>query len=1425
MNTTPATDLRFYLNGTLVCIQNVDPAILLIDYLRSAEVGLTGTKMNCKQGGCGVCTVMLSSFDPSSGQIITRSMNSCMHPLASLDGMLVTTVEGTGSVLSAVSRVQQCLAQNNGTQCGFCTPGWIMNMTAAVVQKGNQPDTKIGTKQEIQAMFDGNLCRCTGYRPILYGFQKEFASDWNPEVDEKGCMTCLTDPAETVNVAPTITVQFPEGLKKPARPVQYHHSGYAWYRPGDVGETLELMSRHQGDNTRLVVGNTSIGVYDKYKEDPHVFIDIAQLAELRLQRIGKAHIEAGSALTYSEFIELLNAALASSGAKDGHHHSGLEAVKYMAGRTAGNIVRNAASLAGNTMMVVKHITTGAPFPSDMFTALAMMGTEVRIVCPGWKEAKTLGLLDFAEAYPKSKELQEGVLILGYSIPFHPESICQTYKCALREVNSHSIVNAGMRVRLDPAGKIADATLILGGIGPLAFHATLAEQALRGKALNDETLQTALAALTQDVKTIQKNSAARMSALPWEGFTDAYRQHLAQSFLYKFFVQLMEAQQPASVPAPVWSAGRRTERPASKGTQRYKTYPDEYPVNQPYIKLETFLQTTGEAIYPQDIPLPRRGLEAAFATSPYPAAAVHFIVPGKRGKATTEAVLAVLKAQFPGVVDIVTAADIPGAKAIGQGSDQPLFCIGMDQPDEGTVNAHGQALCLVLAKTYIEAQDAAQFLLTQCIHYAPKDPIISFEQAIDQDSIFPDKGAYPVHIWKITREKTDSTWANTALNDLPAALTLDQTPCIVVKGAQETGSQLHFYMESQAALALPGEDAQLILYPSTQSPDSIQSSAVDVLKSTAVKPGEATPRLNKVDVRVKRLGGGYGGKCDQSMFASAPAAVAAWKHQRPVRLANARAVDTAVYGHRHPLLSKYAVAIASDGPNKGKILGWRADFHLDGGYTYDASFVVSDCVQLRCDSAYFVPNWQTSSDVCKTNKASNTAFRSMGLVQGLIAQEEALEAAAHAIGMLPEDVRAKNLYQTGQTTPFGQVVKDCYLQRVWEATRKKSGFDKRLAQVNDFNAKNRWRKRGISLIPVKYASGYNATFLEQAGALVEVYDQDASVLVRQGGVDMGQGLNTIVAQIAAKSLGVSLSLVRIAEMDTAVIPNPVSTGASTGSAFNSKAVEEACKKLKKRLQKWLHAKGPDFCKNYQLFGQPVPLPYNTDYRKIQWDATSWPAVVHEANQERINLSEQVRVAIKGGKKTDAPDTFTFKPGTIPETVNQFVGFTFSAACTEVEIDVLTGETTVLRADLVYDMGKSINPAIDIGQVEGAFVQGLGFVLYEDMVYQPDGPYKGALNSLNTWEYKPPAVTSIPLEMHVDLFPYPRKIKDPNLLFSSKEVGEPPLCLAATVLFAVKHAILAARQDRGHSEWFPLYAPATVQRIREACLVEIGDLRVE
>jgi xanthine dehydrogenase/oxidase len=1393
-----ATDLRFRLNGVEVVIDTVDPTVLLVDWLRSPRVGLTGTKKSCAQGGCGACTVMLSRWDDMRQLVEHLSINSCLRPLCSLDGLEITTTEGTGNCRSELSPVQYRIAKENGSQCGFCTPGFVMNMHAFLAtNQGRQ----IGQK-EIEDLFDGNLCRCTGYRAILYGM-KHFASDWGPS-DEAGCLHTVVDPAELVPHARTVQANFPDALKRPPRAVYYAAGGYHWYRPTTLGQVHTILARHADvADVKLVGGNTSIGVYDRFVEDPHVLIDISQLDELRGIEVGGDGLSFGSAVTYGELLGELERLLVDSPAE---RVQGIDSLRYMARRTAGTIVRNAATVAGNTMLVVRHIKAGEPFPSDLFTALSSLDASVEISLGGGNIR--LPILEFAHRYQDSKELREGVLA-RYHVPWTtPNEYARTYKTALREENAHSIVNGGMRVRFNNAGVVEVTAIVLGGIGPVAFHAQSAEGFLIGKSWNGETLNQALTLVRFDVEANLAKNRKRMSGLPYEGFTEQYRIHLAESYFYQFFVYVAEQRAPGSIPPDLRSAGERPVRPVTKGKQSYEKFKDEYPVDLPIVKLAAFLQATGEACYTQDIAGPERTMEAAVVTSSQTLAKISYRIPFGNGFSPVDVkgLIAYLKKKYDGFQDYVTAGDIP--KGGYQSSSDPVFAT--DQ-----IAYCGQCIGLVLAKTEQLAIDIANFISTVCVEYEPAGkPILSIAEAIKKKSIFKDIQPYPVHIWKILRPGSDLSWtrADQAI--------IDGIPCEVVRGTQQSGSQIHFYMETQSCVAIPGERDEIVVYPSSQSPDSVHGAVHGILAIPA----------SRVDVKINRVGGGYGGKTTRSPYVASTVAVAAAKHHQPVRLAVRRENDSAMVGHRHPLYSQYAIAIA-DGSNpdhQGRILGMSTDFTADGGATYDCSFVVMDCIQLRCDSAYMVPNYQTSGQVAQTNKASNGAMRSMGLVQGLLAQEDAIEQAAHRIGMLPEDVRGKNLYQQGQLTPFGQVVDYCYLDRVWDRIANLSDFDRRRAAVEQFNQQNRWRKRGISMIPVKYGSGYNATFLEQAGALVEVFDQDGSVLVRHGGVEMGQGLLTKVAQIAALALNLPLALIETSALDTQVVPNPISTGASTGTAFNGAAVQEACRVLRKTLEDFcldlLRQHGPDWCQQQGINFWDYSEGWRATVKQGTKPTLIWVNIVKLADNDRVNLSAQVRFVQQGGEAVDSG--LIFKPG-ISETVNHFTGFTFSAACTEVEIDVLTGETTVLRADLVYDMGKSLNPAIDIGQVEGAYVQGLGYVLTEDVVFQPDGANRGALNTDNTWRYKIPATTTIPLEFNVDLFPRsdaPEVPENPFDLLSSKEVGEPPLVLAVTAYFALKHAVLAARQDRGHSEWFFLEAPATVQRVREACLVEIDDLRV-
>ncbi|TWB23377.1 xanthine dehydrogenase molybdopterin-binding subunit B [Nitrospirillum amazonense] len=880
---------------------------------------------------------------------------------------------------------------------------------------------------------------------------------------------------------------------------------------------------------------------------------------------------------------------------------------------------------------------------------------------------------------------------------------------------------------------------------------------------------------------------------------------------------------ATIPPAIASAGIPYERPLSRGTQTIPFNPDKAPVGLPFIKLDAFLQASGEARYIHDLPLPPRGVNGAFVLSSRALARFVFRIPDAPLTPVDPPTLtAWLRGRFPVLVALLTAQDVPAGQnnrtgvLAGQiGGTDPL--LAQDQ-----VEWYGQPMALVLAEDETDAIDIAHYVRRSCILYddATSDPnvrppILTIQDAKDQNSLLVDTTHPPYnHILYVMRPNSQLGWVGQT-----GAVTLDGSACLIVNGTQTVGSQAHFYMETQSALVVPGERGQLTVNPSSQSPDSVQSTIAGVL-------GLA---ISGVALAIKRIGGGYGGKTTRSPFVAAPAAVAAAKLKRPVRIAMRREEDMEMIGRRHPYEGGYSLAVATGEGTapRGRILGLFLDLYSNGGATYDCSFTVMDCVQMRIDSAYMVPNWKTQGHVARTNLASNTAFRSMGLIQGILILEDAIARAAHELGMRAEAVREVNLYQPGQQSVVGTVLTGCYIAQVWQYLKQRADFDRRAAAVEDFNQQNRWRKRGIAMMPVQYGAGYNAAFLEQAGALIDVADQDGSVLVHQGGVEIGQGLATKITQVAAEILNLPMAFITMAPTDLQVVPNPVSTGASTGSGFNAEAVRVACLDLRNRLEV--------YCQELRAkFGDAWCTQQHIDYWNYPdgWQAVIpnaggrliWQAIISLAHFDRINLSAQSRVAIPGGDKP--AENLYYTPGAPEQGVDQFTGYTYSAACTEVEIDVLTGETTVLRTDLVYDIGDTLNAAIDIGQVEGAFVQGAGYVLTEDIVIQPDGLDVGRLNSNNTWGYKLPAITTIPLQFNVGFYPRtgPIETASRDMVLGSKEVGEPPLVLAASVYLALKNAVLAARRDRGRADWFALAVPATVQRVREACLVDAGDLRI-
>jgi xanthine dehydrogenase/oxidase len=1395
-----ASDLIFFINNERIHIADPDPAILLVDYLRSPEVGLTGTKKSCGQGGCGACTVLLSSYDATTDKVVNRSINSCLRPVCSLDGMAITTVEGIGSVKPEVSPdglspVQYRIAKCNGSQCGFCTPGFVMNMHSFLVANGDRKTTKA----EIENLFDGSICRCTGFRPILYAM-KSFASDWTHQ-DEKGTPECYVDPAEEVRHYKKIRNQFPPELRKEPRAVHYRRNGCSWHRPLTLQQTHDLMKSYPEPTAlKLVGGNTESGIPGVLPANPRLFIDVSHLPELRGVAMANNALTVGAGTTYSEFIDFLAALIPAATAE---HLPALRALHYMARRTAGTIVRNAASLAGNTMLVVRNAIKGTPFPSDLFTVLASLGAELSVSLD--REVLKLAILDFVERYHAERDFARTAIITTYHIPLTAaQEHVRAYKVALREENAHSVANACFKVRLNADATVAEASLVLGGIAAVAFHAKKSEQVLRGRAWNAETLTLALKELATDVDEAYSAYRDRLKVLPYDGIPEEYRRQLAESFFYKFFVHLAEIVTPGTVPSRDQSAGKIFQRPVSKGTQSFETYKDEYPVSRPIIKLSAFEQATGEARYTHDLHLPPRGLNAAFVTSLRAVADFHYVLPNAPDTPVdSAAVLDHTQKKFGGVVAYLTYLDVPGKNVQGSAGDDPLFC-------ENKVTCWGQSIGLVLATQEQEAIAAAAWIQQQCIAYTPSlddngkalEPILTIEEAIEQQSYFPVSNQDDLNM--VERPGSDLTWIDNGDTAI-----LDGVRCAVVKSTQHTSAQAHFYMETQSCLAEPDEGNSLSLNPSSQSPTSIQGS----IRNTLGLP------LSNISVDIKRLGGAYGGKTTRSPFVASPVALAAWKLNRAVKIAMPRDIDMAMIGKRHPFRGDSQIAIVEEGPSKGQILGACTTLYSNAGNTQDCSFDVMDCAVAGSDGAYMVKNFKTKGNVCKTNLASNGAMRSYGGIQAAIIQEDAVAAAAHRIGLLPEDVREKNLYRTGDTTPYGQSMEYDYIRDVWNRLKQTSDFNNRLQAVRDFNQTNRWRKRGLAMMPLKYGLGYNLGFLQQASALIETFTGDGTVLVHHGGVEMGQGMMTKMAQVAAYALNVPLALIGMTGMDTNIIPNATGTGATSSSDINGGAILQAGQELRQRLEA--------FCQQCQeWFGVQWCIDNGINY----WDYTNgwqaevtkkgatkksmiWLNILNQAYQYRVDLSAQASYKTPGlGDLTD----------------KQFYDYTYSAACSEVEIDVLTGETTILRADLCYDMGKSMNPAIDIGQIEGAFVMGVGNVLTEELVFQPDGEQRGALNTTNTWQYKPPASTTIPLDLRVEIFPRQAASEvreDPNLLLSSKGVGEPPCVLAASVHAAVKQAVLEARKDRDHSDWFELRAPATVERIREACLVESVDLNLK
>jgi xanthine dehydrogenase large subunit len=696
------------------------------------------------------------------------------------------------------------------------------------------------------------------------------------------------------------------------------------------------------------------------------------------------------------------------------------------------------------------------------------------------------------------------------------------------------------------------------------------------------------------------------------------------------------------------------------------------------------------------------------------------------------------AAAPGAVAVLTAADVPGDNNHGPVvPDDPIFA-------EELVEYVGQSLFAVLATTQAAARRAVKLV---AVEYAELPPILDIATALARQSfVLPTR---------------------TLARGEPAARIAAARHRL--SGGLAIGGQEHFYLEGQIALAEPGEDDTIVVHSSTQHTSDVQRLVAGALGLQA----------KDVLVLCRRMGGGFGGKETQPALFACVAALGARKTGLPVKLCLDRDDDMHITGKRHPFEVSYEVGFDA----AGRIEGARLDLASNCGRSVDLSEAVNLRAMFHADNCYFLSDVEITSHRCKTNTQSHTAFRGFGGPQAMLLIECLLDDVARFLGKDPLEVRRANFYgrTSRNVTPYGMAVEDNVIERIVDEVENTSRYRERRNEIAEFNARSDLLKRGIALTPVKFGIAFTQTHLNQAGALIQVYT-DGTVLLNHGGTEMGQGLHTKVAQVVARELHLDLDRIRCTATDTSKVPNTSATAASCGSDLNGKAAQAAAVAIRDRLIAFAAEK------------------YAVEPGEVVFDAGS----VAIGSGTRLSFTELVREAYVGRVSLSATGYYrTPKIHTDPETLTgrPFFYFAYGAAVSEVVIDTLTGEYRLLRVDILHDVGESLNPAIDLGQMEGGFLQGVGWLTSEELWWRDDG----RLMSHSPSTYKIPTSYDWPEEFKVDIVQWGRNRE--QTIYRSKAVGEPPLMLAMSVFHAIRDAIAATAPGRK----VQLDAPATPERI--------------
>ncbi|MGH6760490.1 MAG: xanthine dehydrogenase molybdopterin binding subunit [Phyllobacterium sp.] len=737
---------------------------------------------------------------------------------------------------------------------------------------------------------------------------------------------------------------------------------------------------------------------------------------------------------------------------------------------------------------------------------------------------------------------------------------------------------------------------------------------------------------------------------------------------------------------------------------------------------------GEAIYIDDMPELPGTLHAAFVMSPV----AHGTL---KGFDATEALA------MPGVAGVWSARDVPGHNDVGPVvPNEPLFA-------EGIVDHEGRVIAVVAADSFETAYRAAKKVK---LDIAPLEPVLDIEQA------------HALRSYVLPPQVVSEGDVDAALMAAPR----------IINGKLRMGGQDHFYLETHVAYAIPGEQGDMLVYSSTQHPTEVQHHVAHILGLHA----------NAVECQVRRMGGGFGGKESQATIIAGAAALVAAKTGKPCKLRLKRRDDMVGTGKRHDYVATWKAGV----DERGRILGLDVEYLARAGNLPDLTGPVITRTLTHTDNSYFIANARFTGHACKTNTVSNTAFRGFGGPQGIITIEAIIDTIARELGKDPNEVRAVNYYgdATGDMTPYGQKVEDNRLVEVTEALLASAEWQRRRREIDEHNAADPVIRRGLAMMPVKFGISFNLTSLNQAGALVHVY-QDGSVFLNHGGTEMGQGLFIKVAQVVAEVFQVDLDMVKISSTATGKVPNTSATAASTGSDLNGMAAFKAASAIKARL-----------------------TTVAADHFEVEEEKIIFREGRVHADNESVSFGELAKMAwAKRVQLSEAGHYATPKIHWDGTTMRgrPFFYFTYGAAAAEVAVDTLTGETRCLRVDLLQDVGFPLNPAIDLGQIEGAFIQGMGWVTCEELWWDKDGK----LRTVGPSTYKIPGSRDVPPQFNVRILDnMPNK---EETVYRSKAIGEPPLMLGISVWLAIRDAVASVIGNRFAPE---LDAPATPENVLRA-----------